>query len=305
MSSHLIVFFSSSILPLSVLSRGKDREPDLSNSINCKTRSSAYLQMDDKREDNAGYDSVTSSKTLLPSLLHPALYLPVIGPPILLMPSLPPDHSILNASLRQDFGPSTPLQLGTSLVRTAYSAINPFDLKHRRFGCHSTVPGYDFSGAIVATTPGSPFAVGERVCGSAPAGVSRAMEKGAHQAWVVGVNDMLFLLELIRPEAPLLDMGVAAGLGIPVRAAAVALYASLDVPLPWNTHETASALSEAGRARWPSGILIWGGGSQVGAWAVQLAAASKVAPLYVVAAEKNHEMLFAMGATRCIRLWRE
>lgn len=217
-----------------------------------------------------------------------------------------------NPSLAQLDASSYFLSPGESLLRVSYSGINPADFKHRVLGVWDTVPGYDFSGTIIRTLPGSPFVAGDRVGGTAPAGTEgRKPAHGAHQDWLVGVDDMMFRIGTgdvdgkdmdvaSEGSSQTINMAEAAGINIPLRTAIVALYAVLDLPLPW---ELASSLRPStGVANCKSvdgGILIWGAGSQVGGWAVQLAAASGVTPIYAVAGSRHHEALKRFGATRC------
>ncbi|KAL9619387.1 MAG: hypothetical protein Q9160_005982 [Pyrenula sp. 1 TL-2023] len=214
---------------------------------------------------------------------------------------------------------------GESLVRVHYSGINPADLKHRTYGVFNTIPGYDFSGTIVATCPGSPFRIGDKIGGTAPAGIvdvgvgrrgesegevegegGRKVVHAAHQDWLVGVDDLMWKIGdgenasegvRIRDEGnekqDIMGMSLAeaAGIGIPLRTAIVALYADLNLPFPWEHTVVDSDIDR--------GLLIWGAGSQVGGWAVQLAAASNVSPIYAVANLRHHNKLRAFGAARC------
>lgn len=210
-------------------------------------------------------------------------------------------------------------------MRVHYSGINPADLKHRSYGVFNTIPGYDFSGTVVATCPGSPFREGDKVGGTAPAGIvdtgagkreemdavgegedGRKIVHAAHQDWLVGIDDLMWKVSGGETGTEYVEtrdegdenkdgMGMslpeAAGIGIPLRTAIVALYADLSLPLPWERAAAGIDLD--------TGLLIWGAGSQVGGWAVQLAAASSISPIYAVANLRHHDKLRAFGATRC------
>ena len=169
---------------------------------------------------------------------------------------------------------------GQSLVRVLYSGVNPSDLKHRSLGIHSTIIGYDYCGLVLQTSPGSPFKVGEVIAGCNPSGISRLPAYGTHQNRLLAVNDMAFKVPTNLPMAD------AAGLAIPLRAAIVALYNHLHLPLPWTPGT-------------PGPLLIWGGSSTVGACAIQLAKASGCSPIYVTASSSKHDELRDLGATRC------
>ncbi|MCJ1383134.1 hypothetical protein MMC17_006247 [Xylographa soralifera] len=169
---------------------------------------------------------------------------------------------------------------GQSIVSVQYSGINPADIKHYFAGIKDTVPGYDFSGKVISTAPGSAFKAGDSVAGTTPTGISRKSAWGAHQDVLVATDSMMFKVPDHMP------MQEAAGLAITTRTAIIGLYCTLHLPLP-------SAPENCGA------ILIWGGASSVGSACIQLAKASGCHPIYTTASAHNHAMLKEIGATEC------
>ena len=166
------------------------------------------------------------------------------------------------------------------LVSVEYSGINPADLKHLGIGIKDLVAGYDYSGIVIAASPGSRFAPGDRVAGTTPSGISRGSRCGTHQDLIVAEESMAFALPATMP------MPDAAALGIILRTAIIALYSRLRLPFPWEPSK-------------PGALLIWGAATEVGLSALQLAALSGAHPIYVTASSKNHVALKELGATEC------
>lgn len=173
------------------------------------------------------------------------------------------------------------------LVENIFSGVNPADVKHATLlGIVDTVIGYDFCGHIKKTNSKSKLNVGDLVAGYTPSGMGRHSKFGAHQAFTVCPENMLFK---VPENLPAED---AACLTVVTMTAADALYNlfSLPLPPPLNGSEVSS----------PAGpLLIWGASSSVGSCALQFAAASGCYPIFVTASTGRHEDLKKLGATRC------
>lgn len=172
-----------------------------------------------------------------------------------------------------------------SLVRVQYSGVNPGDTRHYHIGMHSFIMGYEFVGEIVAAGPLSIFKPGDMVMGMTTPGHRRPLHMGAHQAYLLAENYMTWN----KPDD--LDPTIAVGMPAAAQTAMDALFNCLGFGLPSARLDGDDA---AGKA-----ILIWGGGSNVGAAAVQLAREAGFEMIIVTASESNHTALTSLGATHC------
>lgn len=172
---------------------------------------------------------------------------------------------------------------GQSLVRVQYSGINPADYKHsQELSINDTVTGYDYSGTVLSTGPGSAFTLGDKIAGSNATTLGRPQHQGAHQDILVADEDMAFA---VPPHLPLPH---AACLTVIVRTAADA-FIHLRLPNPLQPAPASSV----------GPLLVWGGASAVGLAAIQLARAAGIHPILTTASPANHELLLRLGATRC------
>lgn len=172
-----------------------------------------------------------------------------------------------------------------TLVQVQYSGINPGDIRHFHIDMHSFVMGYEFAGNVIAAGPSSPFKPGEAVFGMTTPGHARPLHRGAHQAYLLAEKYMTWR----RPDD--LDPLIAVGMPAAAQTALDALFNCLGFGLP---SAGLSGDDAVGRS-----ILIWGGGSNVGAAAVQLAKVAGFDPILVTASKRNHGHLKALGATQC------
>ncbi|KAJ5097310.1 hypothetical protein N7456_008031 [Penicillium angulare] len=173
-----------------------------------------------------------------------------------------------------------PLEAQT-LIKVAYSGINPADLKHGEYmGILDCVAGYDFSGTVIEAGPGSRFSPGCKVAGLTAAMNPRPHKHGSHQEYMIAPDSMVFAVPAHMP------MDIAATLGVVMRTAIDGLFCQLGLPDP----ESSSA---------SGGILIWGGASGVGTVAIQLAAAAGLSPILTTASPHNHNEMRKLGATHC------
>ncbi|EHK22942.1 uncharacterized protein TRIVIDRAFT_29738, partial [Trichoderma virens Gv29-8] len=152
------------------------------------------------------------------------------------------------------------------LIKVAYTGLNPKDWKFTKNRDESTAfnVGDDVSGTIEAV--GSDvfeYKPGDRV-----AGFHRMFQPhGTYAEYTVVPASTTFLLP------PNISLESGAGLPLSFMTAALALYQYLGAPLP-------TTINDSGRK---TAILIWGGATAVGAYALQLAKLSGLGPIITVA----------------------
>ncbi|KAB2568977.1 Trans-enoyl reductase ccsC, partial [Lasiodiplodia theobromae] len=173
-----------------------------------------------------------------------------------------------------------------TLVRIAFSGLNPADIKHgRQLGIRDTVAGYDFSGTVVGAGPGSRFSVGDRIAGCTPSSLGRPPHFGTHQDYAIVPDGMAWKL----PDDGSLPLEDAACMAVSTRTAADVVFNHLRYPLPGESF---------GNQALPA-LLVWGGASSLGFMAIQFARAVGVKHIYTTASAANHAALRELGATRC------
>ncbi|UKZ96853.1 uncharacterized protein TrAFT101_011630 [Trichoderma asperellum] len=152
------------------------------------------------------------------------------------------------------------------LIKVAYAGLNPKDWKSTKNRDESNAfnAGDDVAGIIEAV--GSEvfeYKPGDRV-----AGFHRMFQPhGTYAEYTVVPASTTFRLP------PNISLESGAGLPLSFMTAALALYQYLGVPLP----------TTVGDFRQKTPILIWGGATAVGAYALQLAKLSKIGPIITVA----------------------
>ncbi|KAI9733877.1 MAG: hypothetical protein M1834_002532 [Cirrosporium novae-zelandiae] len=169
------------------------------------------------------------------------------------------------------------------LVKVAYHAINPADIKHATIlGINDCVAGYDFSGIVASAGSNSKFKKGDAVFGTTPSdsGEGRKPEWGTYQDWLICPDPMAML---VPANLPLPD---ASGLSIVTRVAADTIFNMFQFPL------------EFGDRKINKPFLIWGAGS-VGYGCLQFAAAIGIHPIFITASPICHQELIKAGATEC------
>ncbi|KAL6796179.1 GroES-like protein [Trichoderma sp. SZMC 28013] len=152
------------------------------------------------------------------------------------------------------------------LIKVAYAGLNPKDWKFTKNRDQSAAfnVGDDVSGTVEAV--GSEvfeYRPGDRV-----AGFHRMFQPhGTYAEYTVVPASTTFHLP------PNISLELGAGLPLSFMTAALALYQYLGVLLPTTVSESARKTP----------ILIWGGATAVGAYALQLAKLSKIGPIITVA----------------------
>jgi NADPH:quinone reductase-like Zn-dependent oxidoreductase len=176
-------------------------------------------------------------------------------------------------ALRVERVPVPSLRPGEILVKVHYASINPVDWKLQEAGRLPlpATPGGDFSGEIVAVTPGvTTFACGDRVAGI----VDPRERSGSYAEYVVAPVDAV----VRAPSAFTLQEATA--------------YPTVAVAA-WR-YLVAGADVQAGER-----VLVHGGAGGVGSIVVQLAKA-RGAYVIATASARNHAYLRALGADEVI-----
>ncbi|KAM0815706.1 putative Enoyl reductase (ER) domain-containing protein [Seiridium cardinale] len=165
---------------------------------------------------------------------------------------------------------------GEILVKVHYAAQNPTDWKAVAAATPGKVVGCDFAGTVYNVN-GSSWREGQRVSGF----VQGTTNRGAFAEYVV------IEASLVYPIPDSVSYQDAAVIPLAFATAAQALFQRLSLPEP----------SKPAKSAFP--VLINGGTSSVGKYAVQLA---KRAGLYVIAtaSKKNHDLVTTLGADAVI-----
>ncbi len=164
---------------------------------------------------------------------------------------------------------------GEILVRVHYVAQNPTDWKGAASVPPGRIVGCDFAGTV-ADPNGSKWQEGQRVAGFVQ-GNSENPLRGAFAEY------LLVEASLVYPIPDSIAFRDAAAVPLALATAVQALFQRLGLPEP--TAPATSAIP----------ILIYGGSTSVGQYAIQL---SKLAGLFVIAtgSKRNHELLKQLGA---------
>jgi NADPH:quinone reductase-like Zn-dependent oxidoreductase len=143
------------------------------------------------------------------------------------------------------------------LVKTHAVALNPTDWKHVGFVNDPVVVGCDWAGVVeeVGSQVTKSFKKGDRVYGVNHGSNQSAPEGGSFGDYLVSKGD----LTLKIPDG--MDFTDAAALGMGISTVGQGLYQALGLPLPDQP------------AKEKFSVLIYGGGSAMGAYAIQFAVA--------------------------------
>ncbi|KAF2962769.1 hypothetical protein GQX73_g10800 [Xylaria multiplex] len=164
---------------------------------------------------------------------------------------------------------------GEILVRVHYAAQNPTDWKavpHRPAG---RIVGCDFAGTV-ADPNGSSWREGQRVAGFVYGTMAEPL-RGAYAEYLATGSSFVWAI----PDS--ISFQDASTISLAFATAIQAMFQRLGLPEP----------SKPAKSAFP--VLINGGTSSVGLYAVQLA---KLAGLYVIAtgSKQNHNLLTSLGA---------
>ncbi|KAI0403997.1 zinc-binding dehydrogenase [Xylaria palmicola] len=164
---------------------------------------------------------------------------------------------------------------GEILVRVHYAAQNPTDWKAVPSRPPGRIVGCDFAGTV-ADPNGSSWRAGQRVAGFVY-GTMDSPLRGAYAEYLVAGSSLVWAV----PDSVSLED--ASTVSLAFATAVQAMFQRLGLPEP----------GEPATSAFP--VLINGGTSSVGLYAVQLA---KLAGLYVIAtgSKQNHDLLTSLGA---------
>ncbi|CAG8441020.1 15067_t:CDS:2 [Funneliformis caledonium] len=179
-----------------------------------------------------------------------------------------------------------PGEIGDLLVNVKAVALNPVDWKQADAGffidAYPVTLGSDAAGIVEAVGEGiTEFSVGDEVLAFTKLGVPGGY--GAFSEY------SLFEAATTIKKPPFFSWEQAATIPVGTLTAAIGLYHELNLPLPT---ENPSWFRE-------EFILIWGGSSSVGSYAVQLAANTGLSVI-ATASPKNHDYLRSIGAAYVI-----
>ncbi|KXJ87935.1 zinc-binding dehydrogenase [Microdochium bolleyi] len=176
------------------------------------------------------------------------------------------------------------LRQGEILVKVHYAAQNPTDWKGVPGKPPGRVVGCDFAGTVADANGSSQWAVGQRVAGWVHGG-SADPDRGAFAEYLATEPSLVF------PVPDSVSLEAASTVSLAVATAVQALFQRLGLPQPGS--------SSAGSSDKKTQVLIYGGTSSVGLYAVQLA---KMAGLRVIAtgSARNHDLLRSLGADETV-----
>ncbi|TFY63381.1 hypothetical protein EVG20_g6344 [Dentipellis fragilis] len=181
----------------------------------------------------------------------------------------------MDATVAVEIIPVIPPGAGEVLVKISVAAQNPTDWKSIDWG--RTLPGQgvgvDLAGVIVAVGEGvTNVAVGERVAGWVPAH-ARVNTTAFREYTIMNARPLIKVPDNVSDEE-------AATLPVAVATAATGMRRLTNYPqgAPYNRY-----------------VLVWGGSSSVGLFAIQLAHLSS-SKVITTASPKNHELVKSYGA---------
>ncbi|KAJ1323655.1 NADPH:quinone reductase [Microdochium nivale] len=192
----------------------------------------------------------------------------------------------------RDDVPRPALRPGEVLVKVHYAAQNPTDWKSARVRPPGRVVGCDFAGTVAEVPDGtqSEWTVGQRVAGWVHGGTTDP-DRGAFAEYLATEPSLLFPV----PEGVRLED--AATISLAVATAVQALFQRLGLPQPVGSSPPSREAGDDDNSRTP--VLIYGGTSSVGLYAVQIA---RLAGLRVIAtgSANNHDLLRSLGADEVV-----
>ncbi|KAI7086448.1 GroES-like protein [Hortaea werneckii] len=156
-------------------------------------------------------------------------------------------------------------QAGQVLIRTVVSGINPKDWKQPKHWAPESPPmnhGDDIAGYVEGVGPGvTGFHRGDRVA-------------ALHELWTPHGSFAEYSVALANSTFHLGDsvsFEEAATVPLPAMTAALGIYQTLSLPLPWQPPKV------------PRPLIVYGGASAVGAYAIKFASLSNIHPIIAVA----------------------
>ncbi|KAF7587032.1 hypothetical protein BBP40_007828 [Aspergillus hancockii] len=166
------------------------------------------------------------------------------------------------------------------LIKTVAVKLNPTDWKHIAFlAPPGVLVGCDYAGIVEAVGPKvkKNFKKGDRVCGFVHGANAVQPEDGAFAEYIVAKGD----LQMHIPDN--LSFQQAATLGVSISTVGQALYQSLKLALP------------TAPTKEPTPILIYGGSTATGTFAIQFAKLSGYTVL-TTCSPQNFDLVKELGA---------
>ncbi|KAI7788062.1 zinc-binding dehydrogenase family [Diaporthe eres] len=181
--------------------------------------------------------------------------------------------------------PVPELEADNIIIKTVAVALNPVDTKMvGPFIAEGAMFGFDCAGYVVAigsdvasARPG--LKVGDRVCGCADGMNKFRPRAGAFGEYVVLDGDMALKI----PES--MGFEEAAGMGMRIATAGMALFWSLGIPTEW--------LLKAAGEQMP--VLVYGGSTSTGTMAIQLLKLCNV-KVITTCSPRNFDLVRSYGA---------
>ncbi|KAJ3548039.1 hypothetical protein NMY22_g1429 [Coprinellus aureogranulatus] len=181
---------------------------------------------------------------------------------------------------------------GHVLVKIHASALNPVDWKIQKYGFYvqeyPTVLGSDIAGEVVEVGEGvSHIALGDRVFFQGALGIN---DQSGFQQYAVAP------VEFIAKIPPNLTYDQASTIPVGITAPYVGLYQTGENGLGFDV-----PTKPENRGKYDgTPIVIFGGSSAVGHFAIQLAKLSGFSPIITTASQKHEATLKALGATHVL-----
>lgn len=179
----------------------------------------------------------------------------------------------------------------TALVKVKAVGINPTDWKHVEFrlGIDGSILGCDYAGEIVALGPNAEekWSVGDTLCGFIHGGSPKYPENGAFAEYCIADLGTAIKLKLTQSNISRLSAG-------PVKTfeAAAALPCALYTAIQVISINFGNKLEwEPPKPQHDHAILIWGGSTAVGQFAIQLVKKLNCYTKIITVASKKHETL--------------
>ncbi|KAM5545169.1 hypothetical protein V8D89_001280 [Ganoderma adspersum] len=179
------------------------------------------------------------------------------------------------------------------LVKIAAAGLNPIDWKNKDYNVIPTafpfISGTDGSGIVEAVgAEVKTFAKGDRVLFQG----NFEIDRGTFQQYAIIPADLAGKV----PENITLDQAATVPLGLATVTTGIWVHTpgalSVSIPAPW---EEGGETKNAGKP-----ILILGGTSTVGQYAIQAARLNKFSPIITTASPRNAARLTALGATHVL-----
>jgi NADPH:quinone reductase-like Zn-dependent oxidoreductase len=207
-------------------------------------------------------------------------------------PTMPTHPAVVTVS------PSAPLELhqvptiapvaNEVLIHVEWTASTPLDMHQALGGLlvkHPQILGDGFGGTVTARGPAARYAVGDRVFGF----TWRSNVEKAHQTYLTAPD---FLMGLLPRRVVMKDAVTVPNNFV---TAWHTLTRELGFKLPWPKPEGYEPPAEEMGAY----ILIWGGGSSVGQFLLQILKAYGYRHVITTASKAHHEKLERYGAEKC------